>query len=342
MTSNSGPGEPVTAEPFSVPSAPVSDSPETVPGPSEQRVETYSSEGQFEVEGVLTDASNLTARVLYTAPDGHPTGQRGLYKPIRGEAPLRDFPEGTLGRREVAAYLVSEAGGWGLIPHTVMSAGPLGSGSVQHWVDWESTGRQPGDGLLEIFPAGDVPPDWLPVVHGEDAGGQAVVVAHQDVPDLASMAVLDVVLNNADRKGAHLVRDAEGQLWGFDHGLTLHAQDKLRTVLWGWAGQPLPAGDIERLRRLSIALGAAPVVDATPAAPAEEDEPGTSCDDATAAAPADEGEPAATPHAPGAAISALVSPEEFMALRDRVEGLLAKPYFPELPPERYPLPWPLW
>ncbi|WP_202863020.1 SCO1664 family protein [Ornithinimicrobium murale] len=260
----------------------------------------------FEVEGVLTDASNLTARVIFRSPDGHPTGTRGLYKPIRGEAPLRDFPAGTLGRREVAAYLVSVVGGWDLIPHTFMSEGPFGRGSVQRWIDWEATGRQPGDGLLEVFRATEVPAGWLPVVHGEDTDGQPVVVAHQDAPDLASMAVLDVVLNNADRKGAHLVRDADGHLWGFDHGLTLHADEKLRTILWGWAGASLPDADVERLQHLREALGGGHANQSV------------------------------------ATISELISPEELDALKYRVESLLTTLVFPELPVDRYPLPSPLW
>lgn len=217
--------------------------------------------GALQVEGVLTDASNLTARVLVLDEAGVPTGERGLYKPVQGEAPLRDFPDGTLGRREVAAHLISQAGGWDLIPLTVLREGPLGLGSVQHWVDWEEAGHQPGQGLLEAFPASEVPPGWLTVVHGEDAEGAPVAVAHRDSPDLASMAVLDVVLNNADRKGAHLVRNAQGRLWGFDHGLTLHVEDKLRTVLWGWAGQPLPAQDLTRLQQFHdhLAAGAPPI-----------------------------------------------------------------------------------
>nr|WP_306238834.1 MULTISPECIES: SCO1664 family protein [unclassified Ornithinimicrobium] len=292
--------------------------------PGRAGTEDLEPAGQFEVEGVLTDASNLTARVLYTTADGQPTGRRGLYKPIRGEAPLRDFPEGTLGRREVAAFLVSEAGGWGLIPRTIMSEGPLGPGSVQRWIDWEPTGRGPGDGLLEIFPAGAVPSGWLAVVHGEGAEGQPVAVAHQDAPDLASLAVLDVVLNNADRKGAHLVRDAEGHLWGFDHGLTLHAEDKLRTVLWGWAGQPLPADDVERLQTLRDSLSRAHADGAGTAAPADGHAPPTTADSA------------------GTAISALISPWEFQALSDRVDELLTEAIFPALPTERYALPWPLW
>lgn len=209
---------------------------------------------ELEVEGVLTDASNLTARVLLTDAAGEPTGERALYKPIRGEAPLRDFPARTLGRREVAAFLVSSVGDWDLIPQTVLRDGPLGPGSVQRWIDWESTGRGPGAGLLEVFPDGAVPDGWLPVVQGEAADGSPVTVGHADTTDLASLAVLDVVLNNADRKAAHLTVDVHGRLRGFDHGLTLHADDKLRTVLWGWAGQALDGPDRTNLEQLVAAL----------------------------------------------------------------------------------------
>ncbi|WP_202878760.1 SCO1664 family protein [Ornithinimicrobium ciconiae] len=249
----------------------------------------------LDIEGVLPDASNLTARVLLSG-----TAERALYKPIQGEAPLRDFPDGTLAGREVAAYQVSALGGWDLIPQTVLRDGPLGPGSVQRWIDWEATGSAPGDGMLEAFAATGVPEGWLPIVHGEDQDGRPVVVAHRDSPDLASLAVLDLVLNNADRKGAHLVRDASGRLWGVDHGLTLHVQDKLRTVLWGWAGQPFPDHDRERLAQLHDALR-----------------------------PAD-------------TLADLISPEELTALIARVEALRTHPVFPDLPPDRYPLPWPLW
>lgn len=222
--------------------------------PDEGAVEMLLRTAVLDVEGALPDASNLTARVLLTGDDGRPTGERAIYKPVRGETPLRDFPSGTLGHREVAAYEVSAAGGWDLIPCTVWREGPLGPGSVQRWVDWETAGRPPGDGLLELFAGRAAPEGWLPVVRGEDAEGDPVTVAHRDSASLASLAVLDLVLNNADRKGAHLLRDAAGRVWGVDHGLTLHAEDKLRTVLWGWAGRPLPPGDVARLERTRTAL----------------------------------------------------------------------------------------
>lgn len=225
---------------------------------TDRAVATLLRTATLEIEGVLPDASNLTARVLLTAQDGSPTGERALYKPTRGEAPLRDFPGGTLGRREVTAYEISAAGGWDLIPCTIWRDGPLGPGSVQLWVDWEAAGQPPGDGLLEVFAGEEVPEGWLAVVRGEDGSSRPVTVAHRDDPDLASLAVLDLVLNNADRKGAHLLRDAAGGLWGVDHGLTLHTEEKLRTVLWGWAGTPIPVADQERVGRLRDRLAESP------------------------------------------------------------------------------------
>lgn len=272
----------------------------------------------MEVEGALQDASNITVRVHLLDADGARTGQRALYKPIRGEAPLVDFPDGTLALREVAAYVVSRLGGWDLVPETVLRDGPLGPGSVQRWINWEETGHDPGDGLLEIFPQGQVGPGWRPIVHGEDGAGTPIVVAHRGSAALRSLAVLDVVLNNADRKGAHLLRAPDGRVWAVDHGLTLHAHDKLRTVLWGFAGESVAAEDRARLQRLDQAL-------------AEIRTPG-------AASPADTGSASE-----GAAVLAeLLDAAELKALRRRVRELVADPVLPAPPTSRYPLPWPLW
>lgn len=171
---------------------------------------------------------------------------------MRGERPLWDFPDGTLADREVAAYLVSEAGGWGCISPTVLREGPWGVGAVQLWV-----GDPEQDDLAEVVDvvaAGAVPSGWVTGFSGEDQLGQPVAVVHQDADDVRGLAVLDVVLNNSDRKGPHLARGPQGRLWGFDHGVTLHRENKLRTVLWGFVGDPVPARDLERLDRLVAAL----------------------------------------------------------------------------------------
>jgi uncharacterized repeat protein (TIGR03843 family) len=105
--------------------------------------------------------------------------------------------------------------------------------------------------LIDVVTPAELAPGWLPVLEAELADGTAVVVAHADRPELASVAVFDVVINNADRKGSHLVMDSSGSLWGFDHGLSCHSEPKLRTVLWGWVGQSLPEVELARLEALS-------------------------------------------------------------------------------------------
>ena len=210
--------------------------------------------GELTVEGRLVDASNLAllARVELDGVSAH-----AMYKPVRGERPLWDFPDGTLAAREVAAFLVSSASGWGVVPPTVLRDGPMGEGSVQLWIGDPGDDPEAADvadeALIDVVPREDVRPGWLPVFEAEMADGAPVVVVHADRPDLASTAVLDAVINNADRKGSHL-RLREGTVWGFDHGVTFNAEPKLRTVLWGWMGQPLPEQDLERLRALAADL----------------------------------------------------------------------------------------
>jgi uncharacterized repeat protein (TIGR03843 family) len=206
---------------------------------------TLLAAGQIEVQGRLVGASNAT---LYCeiALDG--VEGACVYKPVAGERGLWDFPDGTLAGREVAAYLVSEATGWGLVPPTVYRDGPFGPGSVQLWVDQET--EDLGAGVIDIVARDQVPPGWLSVLDAHDGAGDPVSLVHADSPDLARMAALDVVLNNADRKGGHVLADGNGGLYGVDHGLTFNVDEKLRTVLWGWAGTAVPADSLEVIARL--------------------------------------------------------------------------------------------
>jgi uncharacterized repeat protein (TIGR03843 family) len=184
-------------------------------------------DGHMTVLGRLPDSSNNAllcsiARV------------RVVYKPQSGERPLWDFPPGTLSRRERAAAVLDDLLGWGLVPTTVWrDDGPAGPGIVQRWVQ--------GAVDLGVFPPEGVPAGWLPVVDAQTEDGP-VVVAHRDDPPTTRMIVFDALANNADRKGGHLLRQGES-LHGIDHGVTFHTEDKLRTVLWGRAGQPIP-GDL--------------------------------------------------------------------------------------------------
>ena len=133
-----------------------------------------------------------------------------VYKPVRGEQPLWDFPHGSLARREVAAFLISESLGWDMVPPTIFRKdGPLGPGSLQQYVE-----HDPNDHYFNF--------------------------EEKDRQRLRPVAVFDLILNNADRKGGHILRDAENHLWLIDHGLCFHAEDKLRTVVWDFSGEEIP------------------------------------------------------------------------------------------------------
>jgi len=178
-------------------------------------------DGELTVEGRLVDASNATlfARVARGADQ-----IACIYKPVRGERPLWDFPDGTLAQREYASFLVDRALGWELIPRTTLRDGPFGPGMVQEWVDVDET----------------VDP---------------VALVRSQHPDLRRIAVLDAVINNADRKGGHLLPLPTGAVRAIDHGVTFHVDDKLRTLLWQWEGQPLPRECLEALDSLDQQLG---------------------------------------------------------------------------------------
>lgn len=179
------------------------------------------TEGELEVLGRIPWASNATllARVCH-----HEANSLAIYKPRRGEQPLWDFPDGTLYRREVAAYLVSEALGWELVPPTIARGGPFGVGSVQLYVE--------ADAQLTAFEL---------VEHGNRA--------------MPLVATFDVVVNNADRKGGHcLAETAEGRVWAIDHGVCFHEEPKLRTVLWDFAGQALSPEVVTDLEALAAAV----------------------------------------------------------------------------------------
>jgi uncharacterized repeat protein (TIGR03843 family) len=203
--------------------------------------------GEVELEGRLVDASNTTLRVILTL-DG--LTARAVYKPVRGERPLWDFPDGTLADREVAAYLVSEATGWRVVPPTVLRDGPLGPGAFQLWIDESGD----ADELVGFVRPRRMPAGWFRVAGAHDDSGRPYALAHADDPRLARMAVFDAVVNNADRKGGHVIRGAGGRVYGVDHGVCFHVENKLRTVLWGWAGLPLPADAVRVLRELGAAL----------------------------------------------------------------------------------------
>jgi uncharacterized repeat protein (TIGR03843 family) len=202
---------------------------------------------------LVTAELTLTGRIT-TASNATFLGSIGnlpvVYKPIAGESPLWDFPDGTLAHREVAAYLVSQVLGWDIVPHTWLREGPLGEGMVQLWQD-----QDPAQSAVNLVAADDVPETgWEHVLEGQDENGRMVALVHEDSPPLRRMAVFDVVVNNADRKGNHILAMTDGLRHGVDHGLTFHRDHKLRTVLWGWVGETLTTEECDGIDRVSEGL----------------------------------------------------------------------------------------
>lgn len=248
--------------------------------------------GDLTLVGRLVQASNGT----FLAEDE--SGARFLYKPVAGERPLWDFPDETLGRREVAAFQLSDVAGFHVVPPTWYLDGPLGPGSVQEWIEGSQTD------LVDLVDRDAIPEDWFGVVVGVDQAERPVALVHADAEPLRRMAIFDVIANNADRKGAHIIHahplhgDAAGGqevVLGVDHGLTFHVEDKLRTVLWGWSGDALTGPELE--------LVAAAVENA-------------------------------------AVLDQWLDPAEVVAARLRAQGLLEAGEFPS-PGDRWPvIPWP--
>lgn len=150
----------------------------------------------------------------------------GVYKPRRGEAPLWDFPDGTLYKREYAAFLLSEALEWQLVPPTVIRDGPKGIGTVQLYV------------------------------HHCQADADYFALREQHAQAVQMLAVFDMIANNTDRKAGHCIRGEDGHIWGIDHGLTFHPHPKLRTVIWDFGGEAIPAALLRDIRRVCQELEA--------------------------------------------------------------------------------------
>ncbi|MGD0862464.1 MAG: SCO1664 family protein [Candidatus Limnocylindrales bacterium] len=229
-------------------------------------------EGEMTVVGRLLSASNATffCVVEERLPDGRPGVIAScVYKPTRGERPLSDFPDGTLARREVAAHAVAVATGWDLIPPTVLRDGAFGQGMVQLWVE-------------------------------VDESADLAEIVDEERPALRRIALLDVVLNNADRKGGHLLPLPDGRILGIDNGLCFAVEPKLRTILWRWRGQPLDDEELAILVRLRADLRGAL----------------------------------------GEELRRLLEPTEVRATARRIDALLTHPRFPLPDPNRPAIPWP--
>ncbi len=195
-------------------------------------------DSELTVHGRLLDSSNNALVVEIDDPEADQP-IKAVYKPAAGERPLWDFPDTELARREVAAFDLARALRWTVVPPTVWrDAGPAGPGMCQLWIDTESTSS-----YVNLFATETAPVDWHAILEGRDEHDEPVVFAHSDSDDLRRLVAFDVIANNADRKAGHLLTnssDGEIELWGIDHGLTFHTDPKLRTVFWGFAGEPLP------------------------------------------------------------------------------------------------------
>lgn len=225
--------------------------------------------GHLKIVGQFTWGTNYTFLAEVSGDEGQ---FEAVYKPQRGERPLWDFPAESLAGREVAAFLVSEALGWGLVPTTVFRQdGPLGPGSLQHRVGHD--------------------PDQHYFTFGEKMRAQ-----------LRQPALFDLIVNNADRKGGHVLLDEQGKIWLIDHGISFHTEPKLRTVIWDFAGEDLPTQLLSDMQRVRTQLKA-----------------GVLRKD----------------------LSNYLSPAELSALNERLEYLLADPRFPAPPEDERVTPWPL-
>jgi hypothetical protein len=223
--------------------------------------------GELAVQGRVVAASNAT--FLGTVTEGAATATC-IYKPVRGERPLDDFPDGTLWKRERAAFLVSDATGWDIVPPTVTRAdGPFGEGMAQLWID--------------VDEAADV---WKMVNEPDER--------------LRRIALFDAAVNNADRKGGHLLPASGGHVYGVDHGICFAAEPKLRTILWDWRGLPIAPAELDVLRSLRAKLD------------------GPLCE----------------------SLGPLLSVAEMRALNGRLDRLLRTKVFPQPDPYRMAVPWP--
>ncbi len=225
-------------------------------------------EGTLDVLGRMAYSSNATLLVT-AALDGAEVP--AIYKPRRGERPLWDFPDGTLANREVAAYELSAALGWGVVPETVMRDGPYGPGMAQRFVD-----------------------------HDPEEHYFTLLEQHHET--FLRFAIFDVLANNADRKGGHcLLERHTGHVWGIDHGLTFHTAFKLRTVIWDFAGDPVPPALRDDVCRVVAELDG-PL---------------------------------------GATLDPLLAPQEIAAIARRADALLADGVLPAPDEGYHSVPWPL-
>lgn len=223
--------------------------------------------GDLEILGLLPNSSNYTFLVRATGVGLDPA--LAVYKPRRGEMPLWDFPQGTLCQREVAAYVVAHALGWPSVPSTILRDGPEGLGSVQTFVEF-------------------------------DPNEHYFTLADRFADVFRQVALFDVIVNNADRKGGHTLLGLDGRIWSIDHGVCFHTEPKLRTVIWEHMDEPVSAGLLADVKRLGEMLATGPLRDG---------------------------------------LGALLTEDEITAMHRRIQAVVTEPTMPSPQGER-PFPWP--
>lgn len=203
------------------------------------------AEIRIEVRGQISEASNATFFCVDPA-----SGKEYVYKPVRGERPLWDFSDQTLTGREIAASELDKLLNWNLIPLTQwVFDGPFGEGMIQEWIPEIDTDRP-----VNLFSPNSIPPNWINVLQGQTQNGDLVVLAHADNEPLKKLALFDAVANNADRKAGHILAVSTERFFGIDHGVCFHEENKLRTVIWGWAGTSIAPELVANLKTCASVL----------------------------------------------------------------------------------------
>lgn len=227
------------------------------------------SQGQVELVGQVLDSSNA---IFVTRVDDGDLGSLAIYKPRQGERPLWDFDHGTLCLREMATFVLSQALGWPLVPPTVLRDGPYGPGALQLYID-------------------------------ADYEANYFTFREERLADLLPVALFDVLVNNADRKGGHLLLDQSNRIWAIDNALTFHTEFKLRTVIWDLSGEAIPEEYLDDLHRLQEELDRESALRQV--------------------------------------LSSLLAEDEITALQARLTELLERGKFPHPDPTRRQVPWPM-
>lgn len=202
--------------------------------------------GEIEIEGLIPDSSNGALKVLVCNSEQN---IHAIIKPEVSIRPLWDFPDIDLNNREYATYLLDRALGLHYVPETVMrNVKGIGNSLIQEWVE------ESDNDLIIVKSPEDIPKDYLKVLQGYDELNKLITLAHKDDRDLRNLCLFDLVINNADRKGGHLLLDADNKMWAIDHGVSWHQESKIRSVLWGWIDVAFNDEDITLLENAKNVL----------------------------------------------------------------------------------------